>query len=155
MRAVLVAALVALAGCVVEQESSPRTISASADGDGLAMNATVTSEDGRHGLSAVVRNVGRETYNISSICAPVYSHHIERAGDHVWPEPEVMCMAYGVKPFAPGSSESLDASWDESLSEGGGKAEPGDYLWVVTFHYKEEEAGPWLELSVDVPFQVR
>lgn len=155
MRTWFAAAIVLLSGCVVaETDSSPRVVSAHGSGPGLEMNATVTSEEDQHRLEAHVRNVGRSTYNVSAICAPVFSHEIRKDDVRVWPEPEVTCMAYGVKPFPPGAAESFAITWDERNADGG-RVAAGDYVWSVAFRYQEDDSSGWKDLTVDVPVRVR
>lgn len=101
--------------------------------------------EGEHVLDVEARNEGDESVNISSICHPVFEHEVKQGNKRVWPEGQAYCMAYGVKPFAPGESVNArfywnETTWDESTGKES-NAGPGTYAWNGIFYYQEGEAG--------------
>jgi hypothetical protein len=168
MRPLLLLALLALlSGCVLPDEAEqPHRVgpvqktATNANFPGLVVDAVYTANGTLHTIEATARNHGPRTYHVSSICAPVWTDVVRTdAGERVWPPPQVVCLAFGTKPFPPHEHLSTSVTWEErawdAQTEREGSAPKGAYEWTLTFHAsKDAEGGLGPAATVTFPVHV-
>jgi hypothetical protein len=125
---------------------------------GIRLDATWETCEGGFCANVTARNVGDQTYHVSSICESPWYDRMSRDGEPVQHRPmQVICLAYGREPFAPGDEAATGFVWDGQLWDEGERAEPapmGSYQWTLVYWFEEQEGGPRLESTVTLDLVV-
>jgi hypothetical protein len=111
---------------------------------GVILEGTMEACPAGFCLDAIARNQGPHTYQISSICVDPWGDRMEADGQHVHHrEPMAVCLAFGVKPFAPGDEVPFQATWNGTLWDDGVyvEAPQGSYDWIAHFTLFEGDDG--------------
>jgi hypothetical protein len=156
------AGLLLLAGCVAPETTNGSDDGASSGGSngllpqehdtntsdpkapGVVLEGSLKECDEGLCIDAIARNEGPHTYQISSICVDPWDDRMEQDGEPVWHrEPMAVCLAFGVKPFAPGDEVRFEATWNGTLWDDGTyvDAPPGSYDWIAQFTLYEGDDG--------------
>lgn len=153
MRALVVLAVIAFAGCsspAPELVDEARFVPPA--WPGIELTGEVT-EGFR--MQATATNHGPHTYQVSAVCAPVWSDIMRKAGNQVdHKEPVSYCQQFEVKDFKAGQSIDFSTSWDGRLYNDGSfsDAPEGTYTWVAQFDVYNGET--WAVLPLEFTIQV-
>ena len=176
----LVALLLPLAGCVVEEDpdagggsetdgpTGTPTTRPPGGGQGFAPQQG-TVRNATHGIELVAvweaceegfcanvtaTNKGTSAVQVSSICESPWTDRMRRDGEEVrHREAMAMCAAYGRRPFAPGETMQADFTWDVRLWDDAGKSQAapqGAYTWTLALWWDDAQGGPRKESPVDI-----
>jgi hypothetical protein len=163
------AALLALSGCLqaaAPADPFPAQHEAKSveqpDFPGLVASGTLSGGGAQVALDAQAVNNGPRTYKVSAVCVQPWGDTLAGPlGEVHRTQPQVTCLAFGLKAFPPGQSLPFHAAWNGSLWDSQAErfvpAPAGAYTWEAQFSVyaggsgTEYETHDWLKL----PFTVR
>jgi hypothetical protein len=145
------AAVTLLAGCLAVDEPSKTGSSTETVTDpkmpGLVMHLELVSHDGRHILKGLVKNNGSRTYQIEQGCNIPWSEGWkDPQGKEYWGRaPRYQCLAFSLKTFGPGQSDSIELQWNETRWDDS-KSKlvpigPGEHTWKIFFRAYNQSGG--------------
>lgn len=111
-------------------------------------------------LQVNATNASAKTYYVSSICTPEWRERMERDGQEVQHrESMAYCAAWGVGPFAPGTSRTYELEWNKTLwNDADGSYKPagnGDYAWTFELMtYSDADGNGYQTLVVQFPILI-